>query len=210
MLLAAVHRETSRVAVLARGGALVRAGTRHTAWTQHCLCGNRAPKQLRNRRHSCPDCGLTGDRDLVAALGAHTTFTEPGVPGSARIDWPVAHHTLSTLGVAAINEGLQEALTESTGTPRPHRPGARRPQRGTRNRCRRARRTIGNDALDNAGHGPPDRVRPRRTDEAHAPGCCASRSSACDAGLLGQVTLDSCDADINRSGDGSASLRLCP
>jgi hypothetical protein len=132
-LIAALQRETA--AVMAVGGGpgrgLVRAGTRHTAWTQHCLCGARVAKRLSQRRHHCPGC-----RDLVAALlGAHTTLTDPAVPGPARIDWPTAHTTLHTRGVQAINEGLQGALPESTGThrpdPPPHGAGLRRPQRST-------------------------------------------------------------------------------
>ncbi|WP_204006457.1 zinc ribbon domain-containing protein [Virgisporangium aurantiacum] len=119
---------------------LVRAGTWHTAWSQHCLCGRRTPKHLRERRHHCPECGLAGDRDLVAALiGAHTTLTDPARPDTARVDWTAARITLDHYGVATINraldEGLQGALTESTGTHRPdrHRTGARprRPQRST-------------------------------------------------------------------------------
>jgi hypothetical protein len=162
MLLAALDHETAKVTALtasdgaggaggATGGGLVRAGTRHTAWTQHCLCGTRVPKQLRHRRHACTACGITGDRDLVAALiGAHTVLTQPGVPASARIDWTHASSTHCRLGVDTINQGLQGALTESTGHHRPHPNGAsgRRPQRSTHHPtrdsgCRRARRTTG-------------------------------------------------------------------
>ncbi len=120
MLLHAIEREAAKVAALSGGPGLRRVGTRHTAWTQHCLCRTRVGKQLRHRRHTCPACGLTGDRDLVAALiGAHTVLAEPGVPGSARVDWDAAAHTLATFGVAAISHGLQGARTESTGHHRP-------------------------------------------------------------------------------------------
>ncbi|MEV6926202.1 zinc ribbon domain-containing protein [Dactylosporangium sp. NPDC051485] len=86
MLLTALRRETTAVAAhtgRGPGPGLVRAGTRRTAWTQHCLCGQRVPKDLADRRHHCPGCGLTGDRDLVAALiGAHTVLTGPTQPGT--------------------------------------------------------------------------------------------------------------------------------
>ncbi|MFD0584987.1 hypothetical protein [Dactylosporangium darangshiense] len=147
MLVAALRHETSKVAALGGGAGLVRAGTRHTAWTQHCLCGTRTPKQLRHRRHHCTTCGLAGGRDLMAALvGAHTVLTEPGAPGSARIDWPAARTTLAVYGVDVINERLQGAVTESSGHHRPHQRtcvGARRPPRspGHDGRGRRARRT---------------------------------------------------------------------
>ncbi|GAA4245509.1 hypothetical protein GCM10022255_013180 [Dactylosporangium darangshiense] len=107
-----------------------------------CGCGGA-------RRHHCPTCGLTGDRDLVAALlGAHTVLHDRARPGRARIDWAGAQHTLDTYGVEAINNGLQGALTESTGhrpSPHPRSGGTRRPQRSTSptGRCRRARRTAG-------------------------------------------------------------------
>ncbi|HTJ36421.1 MAG TPA: hypothetical protein VL738_24655 [Dactylosporangium sp.] len=166
MLVTALQHETTAVAavaVAAGGGrvglALARAGTRHTAWTQHCLCGTRVPKPLAQRRHHCPTCGLTGDRDLVAALlGAHTVLHHQARPGSARIDWAGAQHTLDTYGVEAINNGLQGALTESTGhrpNPHPRSGGTRRPQRSTSptGRCRRARRTAGMNPPPATRHG---------------------------------------------------------
>ncbi|GAA4263085.1 hypothetical protein GCM10022255_104440 [Dactylosporangium darangshiense] len=75
MLVAALRHETSKVAALGGGAGLVRAGTRHTAWTQHCLCGTRTPKQLRHRRHHCTTCGLAGGRDLMAALVCRVGLT---------------------------------------------------------------------------------------------------------------------------------------
>ncbi|WP_432986410.1 zinc ribbon domain-containing protein [Dactylosporangium sp. CA-233914] len=153
MLLAAVDREAANVAQ--RG--LIRAGTRHTAWTQHCLCTARVPKQLHHRHHTCPQCGLTGDRDLVAALvGAHTVLSDPAVPGTARVDWAAAQTTLATHGIEAIHEGLQGALLESSGHHRPNRcPAAAaaaqhqppRPVPACSANCR-------NDALDNPGPDP--------------------------------------------------------
>jgi hypothetical protein len=181
-LITALHRETAAVAALNGQPGLVRAGTRHTAWTQHCLCGARVTKDLSQRRHHCSGCRLAGDRDLVAALlGAHTTLTDPAVPGTARIDWPTAHATLHTCGVQAINEGLQGALSESTGTHRPDPPphgGARlrRPQRSTSHpkqggQCRRARRSTGTSRHHAAPGGcrpvpstTPDETRPAPPD----------------------------------------------
>ncbi|MEV6922881.1 hypothetical protein AB0M46_00005 [Dactylosporangium sp. NPDC051485] len=151
MLLTALRRETTAVtAHTGRGPGLVRAGTRHTAWTQHCLCSQRVPKGLADRRHCCPSCGLAGDRDLVAALiGAHTVLTDPAQPATARVDWDAARATLARYRVETINVGLQGALTESTGThhPDPHHTGgrSRRPQPTTsqHGRWRGARRTFG-------------------------------------------------------------------
>ncbi|WP_327001410.1 transposase [Dactylosporangium sp. NBC_01737] len=188
MLLTALTHEATKVTATATvstsgsigagGGGLMRAGTRHTAWSQHCLCGARVPKPLRQRRHTCPTCGLTGDRDLTAALlGAHTVLDDPNQPNTARIDWPHAHATHTTLGVTAINEGLQGALTESTGHHRPHPhptgAGARRPQRSTNHpvrggRCRRARR--------NTGQAPPT-----TPDQTHTPPPCGTTPERRDA-----------------------------
>lgn len=188
MLLHALDREVTAVAALrshdtetmAGTVGLLRAGTRHTAWTQHCLCGNRVPKQLRDRRHTCPTCGLHGDRDLVAALvGAHTALTDPNQPGTAHIDWTATRYTLDQYGVEAINQGLQGALTESTGTPRPDRhhtsARTRRPQRSTHpsgrtgqaEGCRRARRTTGTSHSTNQWPVPsttPDETNPAPAD----------------------------------------------
>ncbi|MFC4999463.1 hypothetical protein ACFPIJ_16670 [Dactylosporangium cerinum] len=93
MLLTALDHETAKVTAVtasngATGGGLVRAGTRHTAWTQHCLCGTRAPKSLAHRRHTCPNCGITGDRDLVAARRRphHPHRTQHTRIGTYRLD----------------------------------------------------------------------------------------------------------------------------
>ncbi|WP_432971354.1 zinc ribbon domain-containing protein [Dactylosporangium sp. CA-233914] len=166
ILVAAVDREAANVAALA-GGGLVRAGTRHTAWTQHCLCTAHVPKQLHHRRHTCPQCGLTGDRDLVAALvGAHTVLSDPAVPGTARVDWVAAQTTLATHGVDAIHEGLQGALPESTGHHRPDRhPTSARPRRPQRSTSHPRRpepacsANSRNDALDNPGPDPHPNMR---------------------------------------------------
>ena len=87
MLVAALKRECA-----ATGGRLSRAGTRSTALSQHCLCGNRVPKTLAQRTHDCPRCGLHGDRDIIsAALAACVTVTDPDDPRTARVDYRLAH-----------------------------------------------------------------------------------------------------------------------
>ncbi|WP_460492110.1 hypothetical protein [Dactylosporangium cerinum] len=157
MLLTALDHETAKVTAVtasngATGGGLVRAGTRHTAWTQHCLCGTRAPKSLAHRRHPARTAASPATGTSSPLVGAHTILTEPSTPASARIDWTNAHTTHATLGVDTINQGLQGALTESTGHhrphPHPHGASGRRPQRSTHHLiqdsgCRRARRTTG-------------------------------------------------------------------
>jgi hypothetical protein len=76
----------------ATGGTLHRAGTRTTALSQHCLCGNRVPKTLAQRIHDCPDCGLTADRDVTSAmLAACVEFADPDDPRTARVDYRLAH-----------------------------------------------------------------------------------------------------------------------
>jgi putative transposase len=35
--------------------------------SQHCTCGARVPKALKDRWHQCPECGLSADRDHVSA-----------------------------------------------------------------------------------------------------------------------------------------------
>jgi hypothetical protein len=87
MLVAALKRECQ-----ATGGTLSRAGTRHTALSQHCLCGARVPKTLAQRTHDCPHCGLHGDRDIVAAaLAACVELADPDDPRTARVDYRLAH-----------------------------------------------------------------------------------------------------------------------
>ncbi|MGW3565209.1 transposase [Streptomyces sp. NPDC000941] len=98
----------------ATGGRLLRASTFATALSQHCLCGRRVPKSLRQRTHHCDPaeggCGLKGDRDLVsAALATFTTLTDPDDPTTARLD-----HTRARTAQILFAQGLQEALTEST------------------------------------------------------------------------------------------------
>jgi len=94
----------------ASGGGLARVSTARTALSQHCLCGARVAKTLRQRTHSCPACGLTGDRDLVsAALAAFTVLDRSGDPASARVDYQ-----LSRRAQRAFGQRLQAAVAGST------------------------------------------------------------------------------------------------
>ncbi|MEU7388914.1 zinc ribbon domain-containing protein [Streptomyces tanashiensis] len=94
----------------AAGGRLVRASTWSTALSQHCLCGERVSKALRDREHQCTVCGLTGKRDLVsAALAAFVVLADPDDPRTARLDSARPRHAQIMYG-----EGLEEALREST------------------------------------------------------------------------------------------------
>ncbi|GAA1499829.1 hypothetical protein GCM10009802_54340 [Streptomyces synnematoformans] len=115
----------------ATGGRLVRASTWSTALSQHCMCGERVNKTLRDREHTCTACGLVGKRDLVsAALAAFVRFHDVDDPKAAYLDTTMSRHTQIT-----YSEALEEALREST-TPSPNTPrGAGRVavprQRGT-------------------------------------------------------------------------------
>ncbi|MEU0842648.1 transposase [Streptomyces sp. NPDC005962] len=132
----------------AASGRLLRASTFTTALSQHCLCGRRVPKSLRDRTHHCDPaeggCGLRGDRDLVsAALAAFTTLTDPDNPTTARLD-----HTRARTAQILFTQGLQEALTESTApksAPSGRTRAAADPRRNTlpRQRTASARRNAG-------------------------------------------------------------------
>ncbi len=87
MLVAALKRECEST-----GGALYRAGTRTTALSQHCLCGNRVSKTLAQRTHDCGHCGMIADRDIVSAmLAACVDLPDPDDPRTARVDYKLAH-----------------------------------------------------------------------------------------------------------------------
>jgi hypothetical protein len=140
-LIAALRDECAK-----SGGLLLRASTRTTALSQHCLCGRRVPKPLGIRLHECRvqegGCGLTGDRDLTAAaLAAFIHLTDPTDPSTARVDYTASRRALHAGG-----PGLPGALTESTAplpTPRPGKAGretgtaAATPHRGRRPETRR-------------------------------------------------------------------------
>ncbi|MCJ0874885.1 transposase [Streptomyces sp. AP-93] len=105
LLIAALDRECQ-----AAGGRLVRASTWSTALSQHCLCGKRVSKTLRDREHKCTACGLAGKRDLVsAALAAFVRFTNVDDPKTAYLDTTASRNAQITFA-----EGLEEALREST------------------------------------------------------------------------------------------------
>ena len=87
MLVSALETEC-----VATGGQFYRAGTRSTALSQHCLCGQRVAKTLDQRTHHCQHCGLHGDRDIVSAmLAACVYLTDPQDPRTARVDYTLAH-----------------------------------------------------------------------------------------------------------------------
>jgi hypothetical protein len=87
MLVSALESEC-----VATGGQLYRAGTRSTAMSQHCLCGQRVTKTLDQRTHDCRHCGLHGDRDVVSAmLAACVELADPEEPRTARVDYTLAH-----------------------------------------------------------------------------------------------------------------------
>lgn len=97
----------------AGGGTLTRAGTRSTAMSQHCLCGQRVPKTLAQRTHDCPHCGLRADRDIVSAtLAACVELTDPDDPRTAVVDYRLAH---------ALRDGLA-SQQEWEGSVNRHQP----------------------------------------------------------------------------------------
>jgi hypothetical protein len=124
LLVTALESESAAVAQLAgRSGVVERASTRTTALSQHCLCGQRVAKSLRERTHGCTACGLRGDRDAVAAtLAACVILGTAGEPASATVDSALARalldapHTRARL-FATLPYGLQgrqDVRSEST------------------------------------------------------------------------------------------------
>jgi hypothetical protein len=59
---------STQAAIKELGGTFQKASTFHVAASQTCLCGSKVKKDLNERTHFCPDCGLTGDRDELSAL----------------------------------------------------------------------------------------------------------------------------------------------
>lgn len=101
MLVSALEHECA-----AAGGRLYRCGTRTTALSQHCLCGNRDLKTLAQRTHDCGHCGLRGDRDIVSAvLAACVELTDPDEPRTARVDYRLAHALRAWLASQQEGEG---------------------------------------------------------------------------------------------------------
>jgi hypothetical protein len=110
MLITALNHECR-----ASGGQLYRAATHATAMSQHCLCGARVPKTLKQRTHHCRECGLQGDRDIVsAALAACVELTDPHDPRTARVDYRLA---------LALRDGLA-SQQEWEGSVNRHQPPA--------------------------------------------------------------------------------------
>ncbi|TYC21991.1 transposase [Micromonospora sp. MP36] len=149
----------------AAGGRLLRAGTRQTALSQQCPCGRREKKPLGQRTHTCQACGLTGDRDLVAAaMAACVRLTDPDQPATAYIDENFR------AALAARVQGQQEALARSTVAtlPRPHGRGTVGAA-ATTLVASAGRKTRPRDTPDENEH-PVHRVpRPRRTTQPKQP-----------------------------------------
>lgn len=122
MMISAIQREADAVAAVARmAGGVLRASTRTTALSQHCLCGERVSKDLAQRTHRCPSCGLQGARDTISAvLAAHVVFGNRREPESAAVDYDACRALLDTLPIKTIdyrvlmNHGRQDARSEST------------------------------------------------------------------------------------------------
>jgi hypothetical protein len=116
MLVTAIDREARAVADLARAaGGVLRAATRTTALSQHCPCGARVSKRLADRTHHCKQCGLVGDRDVIAATLASFVTLESDNPTSARVDYEAsrnAQHAIRQLFDSPY-QGWQDTLTES-------------------------------------------------------------------------------------------------
>jgi Putative transposase DNA-binding domain len=121
MLIAALSDECR-----AGGGQFHRAGTPSTAMSQHCLCGLRVPKNLAQRTHNCPRCGLRADRDVVSAtLAACVELVNLDDPASARVDYELAH----AAGVGLASQ--QEARAQSTGTSHRQHPASGQARTGS-------------------------------------------------------------------------------
>jgi hypothetical protein len=124
VLVSAVEREAAAVAARAGiPGGVERASTRTTALSQHCLCGQRAPKSLAERTHACGVCDLRGDRDAVSAtLAACVAMTVRGEPASATLDLALARALLDAPATRArlfatlpyALNGRQDVRSEST------------------------------------------------------------------------------------------------
>ncbi|MCH9736928.1 MAG: transposase [Actinomycetia bacterium] len=145
MLVAALKDECQ-----ASGGQLHRAGTHATAMSQHCLCGARVAKTLKQRTHDCPHCGLREDRDIVsAALAACVELADPDDPRTARVNYRLAH---------ALRDGLA-SQQEWEGSVNRHQPPPS-PDGGT---ARTGSHHPAVASAEQAAPGtPPNRPRPRR------------------------------------------------
>lgn len=156
MLISAIEREATAVARIARSSSsLARASTRTTAMSQHCPCGARVPKTLANRVHSCPECGLHGNRDAVSAvLASFVTFGDRAVPSTALVDYDASRAALDELSAVFSKtlmgwQGTQSesnALTARHGTSiAQHKVDTRRRRRGGSAKRGRASRSTPNE-----------------------------------------------------------------
>ena len=121
LLTAAIAAEA---AAIQPGTEVRRAGTRHTAMSQHCLCGHRAKKPLSQRVHRCGVCGLEGGRDAVSAvLASCVDTTDPADPTTATVDYGLAGRLLTDPATRQTLHqtipGVQERPWASTDTPDP-------------------------------------------------------------------------------------------
>ncbi|MCX5377268.1 zinc ribbon domain-containing protein [Streptomyces sp. NBC_00091] len=155
LLIAALDRECQ-----AAGGRLVRASTWSTTLSQHCLCGERVSKTLRDREHQCTACGLAGKRDLVsAALAAFVRFADVDDPKTAYLDTTSSRHAQIVFA-----QGLEGALRESTAPSQTTVRGAGHAAVPRQRRGTSAPRTAGRRS-----RATPDEPRPKR-DHAGKPG----------------------------------------
>ena len=84
-------------------GCCERINTRQTALSQHCICGEKAKKDLAERVHLCKVCGFTAPRDTLSAyLAIFCQQTEIGESVKWTLDLDLAksmlcgHRTLSS------------------------------------------------------------------------------------------------------------------
>ena len=125
MLVAALGSECA-----AASGRLSSAGTRSTALSQHCLCGNRVPKTLSQRTHNCGYCGLVIDRDIASAmLAACVDLADSDDPRTARVDYRLARALRAGLASqqeweGSVNRHQPPAPPDGAGSART---GSRRP-----------------------------------------------------------------------------------
>lgn len=68
------------------GGDLI--PTRSTRLSQVCHCGAEVPKSLKDRVHTCPNCGIVCDRDLYSAFLASCVEGDKLDAGRAQKLWP--------------------------------------------------------------------------------------------------------------------------
>src|ERR1035437_1937997 len=78
------------------GGTVIEFSTYHTKLSQTCLCGRIEKKNLSQRVHNCPDCGLVMQRDLLSSFLA--LFVLDGILQAdlARKAWSSAEPLLQT------------------------------------------------------------------------------------------------------------------